>query len=68
MKFKIADIPQNVIEGFDLYPKTFFGIALVAFGLGLSSAFSQSIDGIIAMASVFAVELVAAWFIGKPLK
>jgi hypothetical protein len=68
MKFKIADIPVNVIEGFDLYPKTFFGIALVAFGLGLSSAFSQSVEGVAAMAAVFAVELVAAWFIGKPLK
>jgi hypothetical protein len=63
---KIADIPINIMDGIDKSPKVFAGVALVAFGLGLSSAFSQSGEGILVMAVVLAIELGVAWFIGKP--
>lgn len=63
---KFADIPINVMDGIEKYPKVFSGVALVAFGLGLSSAFYQSPEGIFAMAIVLAIELGVAWKIGKP--
>lgn len=68
MKLNLADIPINIMDGIDKSPKVFAGVALVAFGLGLSSAFYQSPEGIWAMAAVLAIELGVAWFLGKPKK
>lgn len=66
MAFKIADVPVNVIDGFEKFPKVFVGVALVAFGLGLSSAFNQDADGILAMSAVLLIEICVAWYIGRP--
>lgn len=66
MKLNIADIPINVMDGVEKHPKVFAGVALVAFGLGLSSAFYQSPEGIWAMAAVLGLETLTAWFIGRP--
>jgi hypothetical protein len=66
MKIKLVDAPINIMDGIDKSPKVFASVALVAFGLGLSSAFYQSPKGIIAMAIVLAIELVTAWYLGKP--
>jgi len=63
---KIADIPVNVMDGIEKYPKVFAAVAFVAFGLGLSSAFNQSPSGIWVMTAVLAIEVAAAWYVGKP--
>lgn len=66
MAFKIADVPVNVIDGLEKYPKVFSGVALVGFGLGLSSALNQDADGILAMSAVLLIEICVAWYIGRP--
>ena len=68
MKLNIADIPVNILDGFSKWPRVTLAVSCVAAGLGISSAFSQSGTGIAMMALVLAVELAAAWYIGRPKK
>lgn len=63
---KFADIPVNILDGFSKWPRVTLAVSCLAAGLGISSAFSQSGTGIGLMALVLAVELAAAWYIGKP--
>lgn len=63
---KFADIPVNILDGFSKWPRVTLAVSCIAAGLGISSAFSQSGTGIGLMALVLAVELVAAWYVGKP--
>lgn len=66
MKLNIADIPVNILDGFSKWPRVTLSVSCFAVGLGISSAFTQSGTGIGLMALVLAVELAAAWFLGRP--
>ena len=66
MKLNLADIPVNILDGLDKYPRAFLCVGCFSAGLGISSAFNQSTTGIWMMAGVLLSALAVAWYLGKP--
>lgn len=66
MKIKIADIPINVIDGIDKYPKT--SIFVFSFLLGCMAASLTFTQWGVFIASCVGVvaALAGAWYLGKP--
>lgn len=66
MKIKLADIPINIIDGIDKYPRASIGIFCFLAGSLAISALSGELAVFAACSVGVFAALCAAWYAGKP--
>ena len=68
MKFNLADVAVDILDGLDKYPRIVIGIGSFSLGLLISSAHLGDWPVFTGAVSLLVGGLVAAWYAGRPKK